>query len=107
MPIYQAVVLGLVQGLSEFLPVSSSAHLALVPWLFGWRDPGLAFDVALHLGTLAAVLWFFRREWVRLAAAGWRIVVHRGVHAEEEQRVVVALVLATIPGAIGGLLLHD
>ena len=58
--ILQALVLGIVQGLSEFLPVSSSAHLTLVPWLLHWPDPGLAFDVALHFGTLVAVLWFFR-----------------------------------------------
>ena len=72
MTIFQAIVLGLVQGLTEFLPVSSSAHLALAPWVLGWQDPGLAFDVALHLGSLAAVAWYFRRDWVQLigAAAG-------------------------------------
>ena len=59
MSVLQAVILGLVQGLSEFLPVSSSAHLSLAPWLFGWQDPGLAFDVALHLGTLAACSGIF------------------------------------------------
>jgi undecaprenyl-diphosphatase len=65
----QAAVLGIVQGLSEFLPISSSAHLSLVPWLFGWEDPGLAFDVALHFGTLLAVLWYFRLEWIQLVKA--------------------------------------
>ena len=58
MTVFQAVVLGILQGLTEFLPVSSSAHLNLAPWAFGWRDPGLAFDVALHLGTLVALLWY-------------------------------------------------
>jgi undecaprenyl-diphosphatase len=62
----QGLVYGVVQGLTEFLPVSSSAHLVLLPWLLGWPDPGLAFDVALHLGTLLAVLWYFWRDWLAL-----------------------------------------
>ena len=106
MTVFQAVVLGILQGLAEFLPISSSAHLALAPWLFGWPDPGLAFDVALHVGTLLAVLWFFRREWVRLAAAAARVVAQRGARTPEERRAVY-LVIATIPGGIGGLLLND
>ena len=65
---FQAFVLGLLQGLAEFLPISSSAHLTLAPWLLGWEDPGLSFDVALHFGTLVAVLWYFRAEW---APAEW------------------------------------
>src|SRR5215212_6160127 len=59
---FEAIVLGLVQGLTEFLPISSSGHLILVPWLFGWDEPGLAFDAALHLGTLLAVFVYFWRE---------------------------------------------
>lgn len=106
MNVLQAVVLGLVQGLSEFLPVSSSAHLALVPWLFGWRDPGLAFDVALHVGTLTAVLWYFRAEWWRLTLAARDVIVRRDPNSLEQRRVM-HLVVATIPGGIGGLLLQD
>jgi undecaprenyl-diphosphatase len=102
--ILQAIVLGVLQGLAEFLPISSSAHLALTPWIFGWESPGLAFDVALHVGTLAAVLWFFRDQWVALARAGWRMVVTRRVETEEERRVIF-LIIATIPGGLGGLLL--
>src|ERR671930_2544405 len=68
MTILQALVLGLLQGLAEFLPISSSAHLALAPWLFGWKEPGLAFDLAPHVGTLVAVLVYFRAEWMRLMA---------------------------------------
>ncbi len=105
MTIFQALVLGLIQGLTEFLPVSSSAHLALAPYLFGWQDPGLAFDVALHFGTLVAVLWFFRREWGQLIAAAVSIVTTRKVDTPEKKRVVF-LILATIPGAVGGLLLE-
>lgn len=106
MPVYQAMVLGLVQGLSEFLPISSSAHLALTPWAFGWEDPGLAFDVALHLGTLVAVLWYFRLEWFSLVCSGLRILGKRRVETPDEWRVVF-LVIATVPAAIAGLLLEE
>lgn len=105
MTIFQALVLGVVQGLTEFLPVSSSAHLALTPWLFGWTDPGLAFDVALHFGTLIAVLWYFRREWRDLVRAAWSMLRKLRVETVEEKRVLF-LMLATIPGAAGGLLLE-
>lgn len=106
MTVWQAIILGVLQGLAEFLPISSSAHLALTPWVFGWQSPGLAFDVALHVGTLAAVLWFFRAQWIALARAAWRIVVTRRVETEEEKRVLF-LIVATIPGGIGGLLLAE
>lgn len=100
---FQALVLGLLQGLGEFLPISSSAHLALAPWLLHWPDPGLAFDVALHFGTLLAVVWYFRGEWVALARAAWQIVTtHRIVTIE--QRRALYVVIATIPGGIFGLL---
>ena len=102
MTVFQAFVLGIIQGLSEFLPISSSAHLALAPWILHWRDPGLAFDVALHFGTLVAVLWYFRAEWVALLLAARDIVVRRRVETERERRVLF-LILATIPGAIAGL----
>jgi len=72
MPLSHAFVLGLLQGLAEFLPISSSAHLSLAPVLFGWdADPGLAFDVALHTGTLLTLLWYFRADWVALTRAAW------------------------------------
>jgi undecaprenyl-diphosphatase len=101
----QALVLGIIQGLSEFLPISSSAHLTLAPWLFHWPDPGLAFDVALHFGTLLAVLWYFRAEWIALLRAAGRIIAHRRIETLEERRVVY-LIVATIPGAIAGLALE-
>jgi undecaprenyl-diphosphatase len=106
MTVFQAVVLGLVQGLAEFLPISSSAHLVLVPWVFGWPDPGLAFDVALHVGTLVAVLWYFRDEWVRLTQSAFALLRTRRVDTEEKRRFL-HIVVATIPAAIGGLLLED
>jgi undecaprenyl-diphosphatase len=102
----QAVALGIIQGLSEFLPISSSAHLTLVPWLFGWEDPGLAFDVALHFGTLIAVLWYFRMEWLALIKAAFGIITSGRVETPEKRRVIY-LIIATIPGAIGGFLLQS
>ena len=102
----QAIALGIIQGLSEFLPISSSAHLTLAPWLFGWEDPGLAFDVALHFGTLIAVLWYFRVEWIQLVKAAFGIVTTGRVETPEKRRVIY-LIIATIPGAIGGYLLQS
>ena len=100
MTILQAVILGVAQGLGEFLPISSSAHLVLIPWLFGWTDPGLTFDVALHLGTLVAVVIYFWKDWLRLIIKGFSDV--RSV----EGRLFWYLVAASVPGAIGGYLLE-
>jgi undecaprenyl-diphosphatase len=104
--VFQALVLGIIQGLSEFLPISSSAHLALAPWILHWPDPGLAFDVALHFGTLVAVLWYFRAQWISLLVAAKNVVAHRRAETEEERRVIF-LIIATIPGAIAGLALES
>ena len=105
MTLFQAIVLGIIQGLSEFLPVSSSAHLTLAPWLFGWPDPGLDFDVALHLGTLIALVWFFWQEWMTLARALFAILKKGRVETESERRLLW-VVIATIPGGIAGFLLQ-
>jgi undecaprenyl-diphosphatase len=107
MPVHQAIVLGIVQGLAEFLPISSSAHLILVPWVLGWDDPGLAFDVALHWGTLFAVLFVFWRDWIRLVGAGLRSIGDRRLLDTSDRRLFWGLVVATIPGAIVGKLLGD
>ncbi len=108
MNVIQALVLGIVQGLTEFIPVSSSAHLIIVPWLFpGWPDPGLAFDVALHLGTLAAVLIYFWRDLIELLRC-WVLSLPRlpGALREDAQaRLAWMLIIASIPGAITGVLL--
>jgi len=92
----QAIILGAVQGLTEFLPVSSSAHLVLIPWFFGWQDPGLAFDVALHLGTLVALLVYYWSDWLAMAAS----VVTGDT---PRRRLLILLIIASIPGAIIGL----
>jgi undecaprenyl-diphosphatase len=105
--IAQAIILGIVQGLAEFLPISSSAHLALTPWLLGWKTrPGLAFDVSLHLGTLIALVWFFWQEWMTLARAFFAILRKRRIETESERRVAW-VVLATIPGGLAGYFLQD
>jgi undecaprenyl-diphosphatase len=106
MTVFQALVLGILQGLAEFLPISSSAHLALAPWAFGWPEPGLAVDVALHVGTLVAVLVYFRDEWVRLIMAALEIVRTQRIQTAEQKRVVF-LIIATIPGGIAGVFLND
>jgi undecaprenyl-diphosphatase len=103
--LFQSFVLGALQGLAEFLPVSSSAHLALAPWAFGWPEPGLAFDVALHVGSLAALLWYFRAEWIALVGAALSIVASRRIETVEQRRLIL-LIIATIPGGLAGLLLE-
>jgi undecaprenyl-diphosphatase len=98
--ILQAVILGLAQGLGEFLPISSSAHLVLIPWLLRWTDPGLTFDVALHVGTLVAVVLYFWKDWWQLILKGFTDV--RSVKG----RLFWFLVAATVPGALSGYLLE-
>ncbi len=112
MPILHAIVLGLVQGLSEFLPISSSGHLLLVPWLFDWHDlsdPSIkkAFDVALHIGTLVAVVGYFRRDLVVYVREGVRLVVARERPRTTEGRIAWLLVLSTLPAAAVGALFEE
>lgn len=124
MPISEAIVLGIIQGLTEFLPVSSTAHLALTPWLVtklgiaNWSDPGLTFDVALHAGTLFAILLYFWRTWLQIirAALGGKVVRfsetsdNQSDLTPEEQRrerqLLWYLIAATIPAAVAGALLE-
>ena len=104
MTLVQAIILGIVQGLTEFVPISSSAHLIIIPWLFRWTDPGLAFDIALHLGTLVALLWYFAADWVRLVRAGIASIIERKIGNDTDRRLAWFLVIGTIPGAIAGWL---
>ncbi len=104
MPLYQAIVLAIVQGLTEFLPISSTAHLTLFPWLLGWKDPGLTFDVALHAGTLVAVLLYFWRKWVALILAAAGLGPPDDAKLQEDRRLFWYLVLGTIPAGIAGYL---
>lgn len=99
--IIQAIVLGAVQGLSEFLPISSSAHLVLFPWLLGWQDAGLRFDVALHAGTLIALAVYFFRDWLAIIGAAL------GRKTGRPKRLLWLLLLGAVPGAIVGVLLES
>ena len=112
MPILHAIVLGLVQGFTEFLPISSSGHLLLVPWLFGWNDfesssVEKAFDVSLHIGTLFAVVGYFRHDISTYVRAGTRQLVKRERPATDEARLAWLLVLATVPAALIGAVFSD
>lgn len=112
MPIFHAIVLGLVQGFSEFLPISSSGHLLLVPWLFGWDDfddesVKKTFDVALHLGTFVAVLGYFRKEVATYIREGTKLVFSRQKPSTVEGRLAWFFVLATLPAAAVGALFED
>jgi undecaprenyl-diphosphatase len=109
-PVLQALIMGIVQGLTEFLPISSSGHLIVVPFLFGWSDPfitSLAFSVMLHIGTLAALLVYFRADWVRLVPAGLAAIRDRSLRADPDRRLAWLLIAATIPAALAGFLLND
>jgi len=113
-PVLHAIVLGITQGLSEFLPISSSGHLILVPWLFGWEeltgaanaDLNKTFDVALHVGTILAAVVYFRRDLARLAGAGLTSIRRRAVGTPDE-RLAWLLLLSAVPGAIIGAVLED
>jgi undecaprenyl-diphosphatase len=110
MLILQSIVLGIIQGLTEFIPISSSAHLVIIPWLFNWTNPaitGLTFDVALHLGTLLALLVYFFRDWVRLIVAWARSIGERRIGQNADRRMAWYIILACIPGGLAGFLFED
>lgn len=105
MDLLQAIVLAIVQGLSEFLPISSSGHLILVPHFFGWTDQGLAFDVAVHIGTLLAVLIYFRKQ-LGVMLHAWLASVFRGKQTRDS-RLAWQILLATVPVGLTGLIFAD
>ncbi|HSL77761.1 MAG TPA: undecaprenyl-diphosphatase UppP [Candidatus Limnocylindrales bacterium] len=108
--VIQALVMGIVQGLTEFLPVSSSGHLILVPFLLGWDDAfltSLAFSVMLHIGTLVALLVYFRNDWIRLIPAGLAALRDRSFQDDDDRRLAWLLVVATIPAALAGFLFES
>ncbi len=109
-PVLQALIMGIVQGLTEFLPVSSSGHLVIVPFLLGSDDlflSSLAFSVMLHLGTLVALLVYFRADWIRLIPAGLAALRERSFRDDPDRRLAWLLVASTIPAAIVGVLFED
>ncbi|MBM4408477.1 MAG: undecaprenyl-diphosphatase UppP [Chloroflexi bacterium] len=109
-PILAALVLGIAQGLTEFLPISSSGHLILVPALLGWRDPfisSLPFAVMLHVGTLLALLVYFRADWLRLVPAGLASLRDRSTAGDPDRRLAMLLAVTIAPAALAGLLFND
>ena len=108
MPLLHAIILGIIQGLTEFLPVSSSAHLALIPWLLGWNDQGLSFDIALHVGTVLAVIVYFFRDWVQVIAQGFGLnTLGNDPSIRRNPKLLWLLVLGSVPAGIAGLLVKD
>ena len=105
MSLTQIIVLALVQGITEFLPISSSAHLILVPVISNWQDQGQAFDVAIHLGTLSAVVWYFRKEVTSMTRDWFSSITKRRLVGES--KLAWAVILGTIPVGLVGLLFHD
>ena len=105
MTIFRAIILGIIQGIAEFLPISSSAHLIIFPYLFGWEESGLAFDVALHFGTMMAVILIFFKDW-------WNLFVGAIKDVKEKKKTTNGkmfwyLMIATIPAALAGVLLDN
>ena len=115
MNLIQAIILGIVQGMTEFAPVSSSAHLVLVPWALGWPNPGVAFDAILHWGTLTAVLVYFWRDWLRIIKGFFRTLTTRGPWntrpggrlADSDSRLAWWIIIGTIPALVLGLAFKD
>lgn len=110
MTIIQSFILGLIQALTEFLPISSSAHLKIFPWIFGWKTPE-SFEVALHLGTLLAICVYFFKDWIRLISSGFELAFNKKKSKHEnnenvkEGKIFWYLVIATIPAGILSLIL--
>jgi undecaprenyl-diphosphatase len=108
--VIQAALIGLLQGLTEFIPISSSAHLELAPWIAGWETDGLvgslAFDVFLHLGTLVALLVYFARDWLRYLGAWLASVRERRIGDDPDRRIAWLLIAATVPAALIGFALE-
>ncbi|HWC97573.1 MAG TPA: undecaprenyl-diphosphatase UppP [Candidatus Sulfopaludibacter sp.] len=106
MPLLQIIVLAVVQGLTEFLPVSSTAHLYLTSWLLGWQTESLSFDVMLHLGTLLSILLYFFSDWLQLLAQGFGLRVGNDEELERNPMLLWLLALATIPVGVCGFLFN-
>ena len=106
MNLFQALILGIVQGATEFLPVSSSGHLVLVPWLLGWQEPGLTFDAVVHWGTALAVIFYFWREWLALIQAVFQAISQRSI-ANPKARLTLLIIVGTVPAASLGYLLEN
>ncbi len=107
MTLLEAIILGLVQGVTEFLPISSTAHLILVPWLFHWRDPGLTFDVVLHAGTLLAIVAFFWKDWMQMLSGLKGLFSKKNSIQSAQDHMLWLVVMGTIPAALVGVLAEN
>src|SRR5579863_6535609 len=106
MPILQVIVLAVVQGLTEFLPVSSTAHLYLTSWLLGWQTEALSFDVMLHLGTLLAILLYFFADWVQLLGQGFGLRIGNDAELKRNPMLLWLMAIATVPVGVAGFLFN-
>ncbi len=107
MSLLESIILGALQGITEFLPISSTAHLALLPWIVGWKDEGLAFNVALHVGSLFAIIGYFWRDWVEIITEFLQGVFSGSMSGRPQGQVGLYILIATVPGAISGVLLEE
>lgn len=107
MDLIQSIILGAVQGITEFLPISSTAHLVLVPWFLSWQDEGLPFNVALHVGSLVAIIFFFWRDWAVIIDEFVRSVFKGSFEGRPNGRIGVYLLIATVPGGLAGLVFEE
>ena len=107
MPLYQVLIYAIIQGITEFLPVSSSAHLAILPQLMHWEDPGLSFDIALHVGTLLAVVGYFFKDWMQIIGQGFGLTIGTDEELKQNKMLLWLIVVATIPIGIAGKLLNE
>lgn len=107
MPILHSAILGLIQGLTEFLPISSSGHLVIIPWLLGWQKHSLVFDIILHSATLLAIIIYFRKEWTDILHGGFSSMRGGNIKGSEQKRLFWNLVIASIPAIVIGLIIVD
>lgn len=104
MDLIQSIILGAIQGITEFFPISSTAHLVLVPWFLSWKDEGLAFNVALHMGSLISIIYYFRRDWVLIIREFLKCLTKLSFSGSPSGRMGLYLIIATIPGGLAGIL---
>lgn len=107
MDLLQSIILGAIQGITEFLPVSSTAHLVLLPWFFSWTDNGLPFNVALHMGSLLAIIYYFWRDWILIIKEFIQSVLSWSFDGRPNGKTGLYLIIATIPGALAGVLFEQ
>lgn len=107
MDLIQSIILGAIQGLTEFFPISSTAHLVLLPWFFSWKDQGLPFNVALHVGSLIAIIFYFWRDWILIGRDLLKSVAERSFVGRPSGKIGMFLLIATVPGALSGFLFEE